>query len=124
MRAWLLEDSSGPEAWHLGSVETPRPGPNDVRVTLKASALNHLDLWVSKGLPKPPVFPHVGGADGAGVIDAVGEEVERLAVGDHVVIDPSTSCGVCEACDRGDIPFCSDLKILGEHRWGTHAEQI
>ncbi|MEA2521010.1 MAG: hypothetical protein QOI81_656, partial [Actinomycetota bacterium] len=94
MRAWLLEDSSGPEAWHLGSVETPRPGPNDVRVTLKASALNHLDLWVSKGLPKPPVFPHVGGADGAGVIDAVGEEVERLAVGDHVVIDPSTSCGV------------------------------
>ncbi|MEP7059527.1 MAG: zinc-binding dehydrogenase [Actinomycetota bacterium] len=124
MRAWLLEDSSGPEAWHLGSVETPRPGPRDVRVALKASALNHLDLWVSKGLPKPPAFPHVGGADGAGVIDVVGEDVDGLSVGQEVLIDPSTSCGVCDACDRGDIPFCTDFKIVGEHRWGTHAEHI
>jgi len=124
MRAWFLNRCDGPESWTLGSVETPMPGPKEVRVTLKASALNHLDLWVSKGLPHPPAFPHVGGADGAGTIDAVGEEVEGLSVGDDVVIDPSTSCGVCEVCDAGDIPFCVDFKIVGEHRWGTHAEHI
>jgi NADPH:quinone reductase-like Zn-dependent oxidoreductase len=124
MRAWFLDRCDGPESWTLGSVETPMPGPNEVRITLHASALNHLDLWVSKGLPRPPAFPHVGGADGAGMIDAVGEEVEGLAVGDDVVIDPSTSCGVCEACDAGEIPFCPGFKIVGEHRWGTHAEHV
>jgi NADPH:quinone reductase-like Zn-dependent oxidoreductase len=124
MRAWFLDRCDGPESWTLGSVETPMPGPNEVRVTLKASALNHLDLWVSKGLPRPPSFPHVGGADGAGVIDAVGEDVEGLSVGDEVVIDPSTSCGVCAACDAGNTPFCKDFKIVGEHRWGTHADHV
>lgn len=124
MRAWLLDETTGPEAWHVGSVDTPMPGPREVRVTLKASALNHLDLWVAKGLPKPPAFPHVGGADGAGVVDAVGDEVEGLSAGDEVVIDPSTSCGVCEVCDRGDTPFCTEFKIVGEHRWGTHAEHV
>ena len=124
MRAWFLDRCEGPESWTLGSLETPMPGPKEVRVTLKASALNHLDLWVSKGLPCPSALPHVGGADGAGTIDAVGEEVEGLSVGDDVVIDPSTSCGVCEVCDAGEIPFCADFNIVGEHRWGTHAEHV
>lgn len=124
MRAWFLDRCDGPESWTLGSVETPMPGLNEVRVTLKASALNHLDLWVAKGLPRPSAFPHVGGADGAGVIDGVGDEVENLSVGDEVVIDPSASCGVCDACDAGDITFCAGFKIVGEHRWGTHAEHI
>ena len=124
MRAWILDRCDGPESWTLGSVETPMPGPNEVRVTLKASALNHLDLWVAKGLPRPPALPHVGGADGAGMIDALGDDVNGLSVGDEIVIDPSTSCGVCETCDAGDIPFCVDFKIVGEHLWGTHAEHI
>ena len=71
----------------------PRPGPGEVRVALRASALNHLDLWVSRGMPAPPSFPHVSGADGAGVVDAIGDDVDGVAVGDEVVIDPSTSCG-------------------------------
>jgi NADPH:quinone reductase-like Zn-dependent oxidoreductase len=104
-------------------VPTPEPGPHDVRVALRASALNHLDLWVARGMPRPPSLPHVGG-DGAGVVDAVGAEVLGIAPGDEVVIDPSTSCGACAACVRGDVPFCARFAILGEHRWGTHAEAV
>ena len=102
----------------------PEPGPRDVRVVLRASALNHLDLWVARGMPRPPSLPHVAGADGAGVIDAVGAEITGLTAGDEVVIDPSTSCGACAACIRGEIPFCATFAVVGEHRWGTHAEAV
>jgi NADPH2:quinone reductase len=86
--------------------------------------LNHLDLWVARGMPRPPALPHIGGADGAGVVDGVGAEVIGVTIGDEVVIDPSTSCGACAACVRGEIPFCARFAILGEHRWGTHAEAV
>ena len=122
MRAWLLDDTTGPEAYRLGEVPTPEPGPGEVRVTLRASA--HLDLWVARGMPAPPSLPHIPGADGAGVIDAVGPGVTRAEIGEDVVIDPSTSCGTCAACTHGDIPFCLDFRVVGEHRPGTHAEAI
>ena len=124
MRAWLLDETRGPGAYRLSETKTPEPGPGDVRVALRASALNHLDLWVSRGMPRPPSFPHVPGADGAGVVVDLGEGVTKAAVGDEVVIDPSTSCGACEACHRGDVPFCPSFRIVGEHRWGTHAESV
>src|SRR5665811_1589490 len=94
-----------------------------VRVRLKTSALNHLDIWSSMGMPKPPL-PHVAGADGAGVIDTVGPGVTEVTVGDEVVVNPSVSCGHCAACLRGETPFCDTYQILGEHRWGTLAEQV
>jgi NADPH:quinone reductase-like Zn-dependent oxidoreductase len=124
IRAWLLHDVTGPEAYAIGEVLAPEPGPGEVRIALRASALNHLDLWVARGLPRPPSLPHVGGADGAGLVDAIGSEVARVAVGDEVMIDPSTSCGACAACARGDVPFCDTFAIVGEHRWGTHAEHV
>jgi len=99
-------------------------GPWDVRVELRASALNHLDLWVTRGLPEPPSFPHVLGADGAGVVAEVGQAVEDLLIGAEVVIDPAVSCGRCLECRRGQDPFCPEFQVVGEHRWGTHAEQI
>ena len=124
IRAWLLHDVTGPEAYALGDAATPDPGPHEVRVALRASALNHLDLWVARGMPRPPSLPHVGGADGAGVVDAVGRDVAGVGVGDEVVIDPSTSCGACAACVRGEVPFCAWFAIVGEHRWGTHADAV
>ena len=124
MRAWLLDKTTGPEAYRLGEVPTPEPGTGEVRVALRASALNHLDLWVARGMPAPPSFAHIPGADGAGVIDAVGPGVTRAEIGEEVVIDPSTSCGTCAACARGDIPFCPDFRVVGEHRPGTHADAI
>lgn len=123
MQAWVLPEVGGPDRYRLEQVATPEPGPGEVRVRLHAAALNHLDLWVSRGLPEPKL-PHVAGADGAGVVDAVGLDVREPAVGEEVVIDPSTSCGACRACRTGDVPFCRDFRIVGEHRWGTLAEQV
>lgn len=121
MRAWLLEESPG--TYREADVPTPDPSGDEVRVRLVVSALNHMDLWVTRGLPRPPL-PHVPGADGAGVIEAVGERVQGVAVGDEVVINPAVSCRTCPVCLSGESPLCPRFAILGEHRWGTHAETV
>jgi len=121
LRSWILDESPG--SYRLGLIEDPVPGWGEVSVRLVASALNHMDLWVAQGRPKPQV-PHVPGADGAGVVDAVGEGVERVAVGDEVVINPAVSCGRCSQCLRNESPLCARFGILGERRWGTHGEFV
>jgi NADPH:quinone reductase-like Zn-dependent oxidoreductase len=123
MRAWVMHEVGGPESYQLEEVETPQAGAAQVRVRLRSAALNHLDLWVSRGLPKPEL-PHVAGADGAGVVDEVGRGVDRVSVGERVIINPSVACGHCPACLAGRSPFCESYGILGEHLWGTFAEQV
>ena len=124
MKAWQLEDTQGIDSYTLNDIPEPEPGPKEVRVSLKTSGLNHLDIWVSHGLPAPKHLPHTTGADGAGVVDAVGEGVSGIEVGDEVVIDPSTSCGRCDYCLNDDIVYCSEFGILGEHLPGTFAEKV
>jgi NADPH:quinone reductase-like Zn-dependent oxidoreductase len=124
MRAWQLADTNGIGSYSLNDVEEPEPGPGEVRVKISHSALNHLDLWVSQGLPAPKHLPHVGGADGAGTVDAVGEGVSGFDIGDEVIIDPSFSCGSCRSCRNDEIVYCDSFQILGEHRPGTFTEKI
>lgn len=121
MRSWILDESPG--TFRFGEVAIAEPGPGEVRVRVVASALNHMDLWVTRGLPKPPL-PHVPGADGAGVVEAVGEGVTGIDVGDEVVCNPAVSCRRCPTCRSGEAPLCRRFGILGEHRWGTHAELV
>ena len=120
MYAWILNDTRGPSSYTLAEVDTPEPGPGQVRVKLVMSALNRLDLWMSMGLPAPKHFPHVAGGDGAGVIDALGAEVEGLAEGDEVIVNP----GLGFAPTTNHIPFSGKLGVLGEHTWGTLAEYV
>lgn len=124
MRAWQLHDTTGPESYRLDEVDEPIPGPGEVRVDLRVSALNHLDLWVSRGMPAPRHLPHIAGADGAGVVDAVGAGVANVAEGDEVVVNPSVSCGTCPQCLAGDIVYCRSFEILGEHTTGTLADKV
>ncbi len=124
MKAWHLNDTTGLDALELVEVEEPQPKPGEVRIKLRFSGLNHLDLWVSRGLPKPHSLPHILGADGAGVVDAIGEGVGGFEIGDEIIIDPSTSCGSCDYCKRDQIIYCTDFKILGEHRSGTLTESV
>ena len=123
MKAWHLTDTTG-SALELVDVEEPQPGTGELRIKIKFSGLNHLDLWVSRGLPKPHHLPHILGADGAGTVDAIGDGVAGFEVGDEIVVDPSTSCGTCEHCVRDDIVYCPDFKILGEHLSGTLTESV
>jgi len=124
MKAWQLEDTNGIDSYVLNDVPEPDPGPGEVRVAVRYSGLNHLDIWTSMGLPAPKNLPHTTGADAAGVVDAVGEGVAGIATGDEVIIDPSLSCGQCDFCLNDDIVYCAEFRILGEHVPGTFTQKV
>jgi len=122
IQAWLLDESPG--GYRYGEVSLPEPGAGEVWVRVVTSALNHLDLWLRQGMPKPPVLPMVPGCDGAGTVDAVGEGVTRWQVGDEVVVNPSFACGRCDQCLADRSVFCAEWAIMGEHNWGAHGELV
>ncbi|MEO6445502.1 MAG: zinc-binding dehydrogenase [Gemmatimonadaceae bacterium] len=98
-------------------------GPTQVRVRMRAAALNRLDLFMLGGLPNITITPPwIVGSDGAGVVESVGDEVSTVRVGDHVILNPGSSCGTCEYCRTGDSPLCTSYKIFGEHLPGTMCE--
>ena len=114
---------------HLDVIDVAPPvlrGPTEVRIGIRAAALNHLDLWVANGAPglKVPPLPHIVGSDGAGTVLEVGSAVEHVRPGDRVVINPGISCGACECCIAGQEVYCRQFGILGEHRPGTAAEEL
>ncbi len=119
MDSWILDDSPGSYRW--GDIAQPAVGPDDVLVRVVASALNHMDLWVTRGMPKPPL-PHVPGCDVAGVVAAVGEAVTTVAVGDEVVINPGVSPVADIVALGNDSPMGPGFMIYGEHCWGGHGE--
>lgn len=123
MRALRIHEPGGPEVLRLDDVAPPPVGPGQVRVRVRAAALNHLDLWVRRGLPGT-TYPRTLGADAAGVVDEVGAGGLGVAAGDRVVLDPGSSCRRCAACARGDASMCARYGILGEHGEGTMAEQV
>jgi NADPH:quinone reductase-like Zn-dependent oxidoreductase len=112
----------------LALADLPEPEvrrPLDVRVRLKAGALNHLDLWTVRGLPGLTLeFPHILGGDGAGIVDAVGPEVTGVQPGDAVLFNPGISCYRCEPCLAGEHSLCVEYRLLGEHLPGTLAEYV
>jgi NADPH:quinone reductase-like Zn-dependent oxidoreductase len=118
VRALELVGFDGPASLQLGERPLPTPGPGEVRVRFRNMALNHLDVFVTRGLPKRPL-PAVLGADGAGTIDALGDGVTELALGDEVLLYPVVSCGHCDACQVGQEVHCPEMGILGEHTDGT-----
>ncbi|MDX6510771.1 MAG: hypothetical protein QOE36_275 [Gaiellaceae bacterium] len=110
MKAIRIHEDGGPEVLRYEDVPDPEPAAGDVLVRLRAASLNHLDLWVRKGLPSVPK-PRILGADGAGVVERLGDGGGELVPGQRVVINP----GLVE----GDA-----IHVVGEHTQGTHAELI
>jgi NADPH:quinone reductase-like Zn-dependent oxidoreductase len=123
MKAAVLKKHGGREAVHVENVPIPDLGPADVRIKVQACALNWLDVAVRRG-PKFGAIdlPLIGGGDIAGVIDAVGTEVDSWKPGDEVVVYPLVTCGVCEFCRAGEPTVCPEHKIFGEHIDGGLAE--
>lgn len=103
----------------------PEPGPDEVRLRVRAAALNYLDIWVRNGWPGIKLsLPHILGADAAGTIDALGAGVQDWEVGARVAVDPTISCGECEFCRAGWENRCVRFRLMGEHVSGTFAEYI
>ena len=121
MRAWILDESPG--TYREGEIDDPTVGPDDVRVRPVASALNHMDLWVTRGLPRP-TLPHVPGCDVAGVVESVGAGVTHVAVGDEVVVNPAVSPLEAVVSLGVDSPLGAGFEIVGEQRWGGHADLL
>jgi NADPH:quinone reductase-like Zn-dependent oxidoreductase len=126
MQAFALDRTGGLDGLRRQEVPTPRPpGQGEVLIRIRAAALNHLDLFVAHGMPGLEYcFPHVMGADGAGVVEAVGPGVARARPGDRVMINPGISCSACARCLAGEHPLCAGFKLIGEHLPGTLAEFI
>ena len=108
MHAVRIHEDGGPEVLRYEEISDPEPGPGEVLVELRASSLNHLDVWVRKGLPSVPK-PRILGADGAGLVAALGDGVEQFAVGDRVVVNPG-------------IVHAGRITVIGEHTDGTYCE--
>lgn len=123
MRAVVLEAEGEADVLHVRQVAVPEPARGDVRVAVSHTSLNHLDIWIRKGMPSVPK-PRVMGADATGVVECVGEEVDPALVGSRVLLNPSVTCGRCSYCRAGDSAFCDHFQVLGEHRSGTHAEFV
>ncbi|HEX7118817.1 MAG TPA: alcohol dehydrogenase catalytic domain-containing protein [Longimicrobiales bacterium] len=124
MKAATFHEHGGPEVVRIEDVERPEPGAGEVVVEVKAAALNHLDLWVRRGLPIETTMPHIGGSDVAGVVVEVGTGVEGVETGARVVVNPSLWCGWCEWCRAGEESMCVRYRILGEHTQGGFAEYV
>jgi NADPH:quinone reductase-like Zn-dependent oxidoreductase len=110
VKAVRIHEDGGPEVLRYEDAPDPVAAAGEVLIELRAASLNHLDLWVRKGLPSVPK-PRILGADGAGVVAALGDGVDGPAVGERVVINP--------AIEHGD-----RITVIGEHTDGTHAELI
>jgi NADPH:quinone reductase-like Zn-dependent oxidoreductase len=108
VKAVRIHEDGGPEVLRYEEIPDPEPGPGEVLVSLRAAALNHLDVWVRKGLPSVPK-PRILGADGAGVVAALGAGVDGFAEGARVVLNPG-------------IVHDGRITVVGEHTDGTYCE--
>ncbi|MDQ6888552.1 MAG: zinc-binding dehydrogenase [Gemmatimonadota bacterium] len=127
MRALTISAHGGLEQIEARS-DLPNPvlrDSSDVRVHVRAAALNHLDLFVVEGLPGVTISPPwIMGGDAVGVVAEVGSLVEGLSVGDRVIINPGISDRTCDYCLMGEHSLCVRYRLLGEHLPGTMAEEI
>ncbi|MBX3134204.1 MAG: zinc-binding dehydrogenase [Gemmatimonadaceae bacterium] len=127
MRALTIDAHGGTEQIRFRD-DLPEPqlrAPHEVRVRVRAVALNRLDLWTVGGLPGVTITPPwVLGADCTGVVESVGDAVEHLRVGQRIVVNPGLSCRDCEWCRRGEQPLCPRFGLLGEHHPGSFAEFV
>lgn len=124
MLAAIFSEHGGPEVVHSENVPRPEPTFGEVLVRVEAAALNHLDLWVRRGLPIETTLPHIGGSDIAGVVEEVGEGVTGMETGLRVVVNPSLWCGHCRFCILGQESMCLEFRIIGEHTNGGFAEYV
>jgi len=125
MRAVVVREHGGLDRLGVEDVPRPAPGPGEVCVRVRAVALNHLDVWVRRGVPGHRFpLPLIPGSDIAGEIDEAGPGVDGWNAGDPVVLAPQVSCGRCPACLRGEDPLCPRFAILGEARDGGCAEYV
>jgi NADPH:quinone reductase-like Zn-dependent oxidoreductase len=123
MTAAVLRQHGDRDAIQLEQIPIPEPGPGEVRLQVRACALNWLDVAIRMG-PKFGAIPLplIGGADIAGVVAELGPGATNWQAGDEVIVYGLVTCGTCEFCRRGQPTTCPEHQIIGEHIDGGLAE--
>jgi NADPH:quinone reductase-like Zn-dependent oxidoreductase len=125
MKAVIFDQHGGPDVLQYAEAPEPKIGANEVLVEVRACALNHLDVFVRRGLPGIEIpLPHILGNDIAGIVREVGELVTWVRPGAEVMLQPGVSCGHCAECLRGQDNFCRAYDIIGYRRAGGYAELV
>lgn len=123
MKAVVVREHGGLETLEITDVPAPSRKPGQAIVRVKAVALNHLDIWVRRGVPGHTFpLPLILGSEVSGVIEEIGEEGEGWRTGDEVIVAPGFSCGSCVACTSGNDPLCPRYGIFGETADGGASE--
>ena len=123
MKAIRIHEHGGVETLKWDNIPKPELSLNQVLVDVKATSLNHLDIWVRKGIPGVPL-PLITGSDAAGIISEVGDGVKKSRIGEKVMIQPLIFCGKCASCNKGKENLCKSMGIMGENCQGVNAERI
>jgi NADPH:quinone reductase-like Zn-dependent oxidoreductase len=125
MRAARIHRHGGPEVLVYEDAPEPKARANEIVLRVRACALNHLDLWVRNGLPGLELpMPHILGSDMAGEVAAVGEQCERIRVGQRVLLSPGLSCRQCPQCLAGRDNHCRRYTVFGYGVPGGNAEYL
>lgn len=127
MKAVYITEHGGPGVLTYGDLPDPEIGPNDVKIRVRACALNRLDLYTRAGARGTRIRfkgPHVLGGDVAGEVAEIGDLVTRVAVCDRVVVNPRLTCNQCRFCVAGEEEFCTSAGMLGSSRSGGYAEYV
>src|SRR6516225_1791910 len=123
MKAVRIHEFGGPEVLRYEDAPDPELRKDHVLIRVRACALNHLDLWVRKGLPGVKL-PHILGSDIAGEVAEVGEYVSQLTPGQRVLLAPMHFCGQCRSCMTGVQNLCREFTALGNTVDGCNCELI
>ncbi|MCS7245661.1 MAG: alcohol dehydrogenase catalytic domain-containing protein [candidate division WOR-3 bacterium] len=124
MKAVIINNFGDIDVLELKNIQEPKISSSEVLVRIKAVSINHIDIWIRKGINIRPNLPHILGADISGVVVDKGSDVVDIEIGDEVVLSPAVSCNLCYQCMSGNDNFCKNYSILGEHVWGGYREYI
>src|SRR3990172_4569142 len=125
MKAVIFYAHGGPEVFRYEEVPDPKPARGVVLIEVRATSINHLDLFLRRGIPGVRIpLPKIAGSDAAGVILEIGEDVTTVRVGQRVTVNPGISCGHCEFCAAGQGSQCLTYRIVGEHTDGAYAQLL
>src|SRR5215475_12172628 len=125
MKAVVFNQQGGPQVLQYVDVPDPRPGPGEVLIEVKATSINHIDIFLRRGMPGIKVpLPKIVGSDAAGIIRELCRDVSGLMPGQRVTINPGITCGHCEFCSAGFGSQCVSWAMVGENRDGAYAEFV
>ncbi len=125
MKAIFLNRHGDASVLEYGDLPEVSVRPGEVKIKVAATSVNHLDVWVRKGMPHLKLnYPHVICSDASGTVEAIGEGVVGFQQGDEVIVHPGVSCGKCEVCLTGEESLCRHYRIFGEQVSGLGAEKI